>query len=84
VPQALAWLRNAIIHANSKNRKKRRNLNDALQHASTIYLWYLELIILRFLDYRGEYSNRITTQPNPSFSFVEPVPWAAKRTSDTM
>lgn len=80
VPQALASLRNSIIHANSRNRKKRRSLNDALQLASTIYLWYLELIVLRFLDYRGEYSNRITTHPNPNFSFVETVPWAAKQT----
>jgi hypothetical protein len=60
--------------ANKKGRKS-RVLTEVLDHAAAVYLWYVELVVLRFLDYKGEYSNRIPQSGIRSYYDADPVPW---------
>jgi len=60
--------------ANKKGRKG-RVLTEVLDHAAAVYLWYVELVVLRFLDYKGEYSNRIPQSGIRSYYDADPVPW---------
>ena len=73
--QALAELRNGFVHAKEE---RRRIVFGSDGKAATfgawqLSLWYQELALLRFLEYRGNYSNRTTAS---WVSHVEPVPWS--------
>jgi len=51
-PQAIAEIRNAIVHPNSKNRHKRSSASDAArQEAWFLGREYLELVLLKLFDY---------------------------------
>lgn len=69
----IAELRNTTAHPNLRNR-------DADVTALTKYevqqlaVWYLELLILRFLDYQGEHNNR---WKHKWVGETEPLPWVA-------
>jgi hypothetical protein len=52
-PQALTEIRNSIVHSDDKKGRKSRVLTEVLDHAAAVYLWYVELVVLRFLDYKG-------------------------------
>ena len=75
-PTAITMIRNAIIHHDSKNRKKFGNWSDEAKfQAREIGLWYLELLILRLFDYMGTYSNRLKAGFRGQ---VEKGPWDSK------
>lgn len=51
-PEAIAEIRNAIVHPNSKNRHKRSSASDAArQEAWFLGLEYLELVLLKLFNY---------------------------------
>ncbi|MHC4686030.1 MAG: hypothetical protein ACYTEW_17190, partial [Planctomycetota bacterium] len=71
--QALSEIRNNIVHPIKKFEFQPRH---ALYQGWNLGLWYVELVLLRLFDYRGEYSNRLT--PDKLWGKLEMVPWAFK------
>lgn len=70
---ALADVRNAIVHPTSSNRAWLRGQDSrSLDHAWNMFLEFLELSILYAVDYQGIYS---TCTDSASFNSV---PWTAK------
>ena len=71
--QALAKLRNGIVHADERNRGIVWGPSGraALPWAWQLSLWYQEWALLRVLKHRGSYFNRSVGQ-------VEPVPWSGQ------
>jgi hypothetical protein len=73
-PDALTALRNDLIHPSFQKRQRVFSSSfDTRAEAARLTVWYLELALLRLLDYDGEYTNRITAT---SWADVELVPWA--------
>ncbi len=72
-PSIFSELRNAIVHA--KDKKDRPLLHkvpkEAREEALDLGLWYLELCLLKMLDHKGEYKNRINLK-------YEMVPWSSQ------
>jgi hypothetical protein len=69
----LAEIRHGYVHAN----RKRRQIvlaapNIATFQAWQLALWYQELALLYFLNHRGAYRNRLTSE---WVGIVEKVPW---------
>lgn len=73
-PTAIAHLRNSVIHPTDVQELLRlppASKFDVLRLA----MWYLDMGLLRLLDFEGEHFNR--TRPLPFFEgTTEPVPWA--------
>lgn len=69
-PRAITEIRNELVHP----KKKYSNVIDTNIKIETwkLILWYLELTILKVLDYDGQYSNR--TRKDPRVGQVEPLP----------
>jgi hypothetical protein len=69
-PSILSELRNAIVHVKTKPEKPSLNAfpKIAREEALDLALWYLELCILKRLNYTGRYLNRIKIKQ-------EKVPW---------
>ena len=64
-PEVIQWVRNRVVHPDRKNQ-----LTAELKiEARTGAIWYLELALLHFFNYKGKYENRITYE-------CESVPWA--------
>jgi hypothetical protein len=73
-PRIYTSTRNWIGHPTKRNREKFRSLTSpALTEAWTLGVWYLELLLLRLMDFDGLYSNRLVGQK--CVGEVEPVPW---------
>lgn len=74
-PEALVGVRNSIVHSQKTKREKFQKLNNAtIAEVYEIYLWYVELSILFFLEYNGKYCNRTSSDKWPIEK--EKVPWA--------
>lgn len=59
-PQAITEVRNALVHSNPAKSKKVFDEDRRIVHEVwNLSLWYLELILLRTFDYKGEYSSRV-------------------------
>ncbi len=66
-PEAFTRVRNAVVHPRAGGRRPSRELRI---EASQLGLWYLQLAVLRLLDYDDMCLNRLRAwRP-------EPVPWA--------
>lgn len=75
-PRAITEIRNTIIHPTKSNRAKRDTLSlAAIAEAWQLNMWYIELALLKLLDYQGSYFNR--TQGTGSGT-IDTVPWARK------
>jgi hypothetical protein len=70
-PQAVATLRNSVIHP---KRNSRPFDNETWIDAWRLSEWYVELALLSFLGYKGTYRNRL--QREQWVGSVEHVPWA--------
>jgi hypothetical protein len=68
-PHAIVEIRNDIVHS---DRSRVVDL-DVLVDAWRLSLWYLELVLLRWLGYEGVHNRRI--ERNRVTGKVEPVPW---------
>lgn len=66
--QSLIRIRNKFIHPKSGDFKSSFDENVKLE-AWTLGIYYIELILLRIIDFKGNYYNRIEKK-------VEKVPWA--------
>lgn len=68
---ALTDIRNDIVHSNGK-------FDDSPTLQSEVRmlgLWYIEMLLLKKLDYRGKYNNRFATRQN-NLEYFPLVPWA--------
>jgi hypothetical protein len=76
-PHVISEMRNALVHP-----RKREMLNmPSMAARIELYqmaLSYLELALLRLIDFNGEYTNRLAS---PSVGIVERVPWIASPVS---
>jgi hypothetical protein len=70
-PHAITEIRNEFVHP----KKKYSNVIDTNIKIETwkLTLWYLELTILKILDYNGQYFNRL--KKGQWQGQVEPLPW---------
>jgi hypothetical protein len=74
-PQAIVCLRNSIVHPEIRNRRRLTNAPPEVRSdAWRLGLWYLELVLLHWFGYIGEYVSRL--QPGGQPSQPERVPWA--------
>ena len=69
-PHTLVMMRNNLIHSQMTFETPR---GDIYFQARELGLWYVELLLLRIFDYRGNHGNRLSQEwPGE----VELVPWA--------
>jgi hypothetical protein len=67
-PHAVTDLRNGMVHPTKSRRVKLGVPTLPWFEAARLSLWYVELVLLRLLDYEGPYRNRLTFRE-------EDVPW---------
>ena len=73
--EAVVKIRNTVTHPTKSNRAQRAQLTTtAVAEAWELNLWYIELTLLKLLDYDGPYEPRIGKPPGNIFVLV---PWAA-------
>jgi len=65
------YLRNKIVHPTRRDNRATLSIED-MWNITQIGTKYVELIILAFIGYKGEYSNRLK---EIWFGEVEVVPW---------
>lgn len=65
-PEAVAWVRNRIVHPDKKNQLSA----EIILESENLAKWYLELLLLYSLDYSGGHHDRVLDKPSI------PVPWA--------
>lgn len=74
-PEAVVQIRNAIIHSQGEKRRKLSNIHFLAKYqALQMYIWYMELSLLRILDFHGLYFNRCSKEKYVVNS-EEKVPW---------
>ena len=74
-PEAIVYIRNAIVHSQEEKRKKLSSIHyRAKYEALQVYIWYIELSLLRILDYDDLYYNRCSKEIYASKA-EENVPW---------
>ena len=69
-PHTIVEIRNDLIH---QDMSYGILSVDVYRQAKELGLWYVEMLLLKLLDYNGIYANRLTQQWRGQ---VEPVPWA--------
>ena len=68
-PEAFTRIRNCIVHPNYKKRKALLDIESkAKLEALHLGIWYVETILLKYLNYSGMYKNRCKTLKNMSDS----------------
>jgi hypothetical protein len=73
-PEAIIQIRNAIIHSQLEKRKKLNKIDPyAKLQSLELSIWYIEMIILNVLDYKGMYMDRRNRLSDNKQSFV---PWS--------
>jgi hypothetical protein len=72
-PQAVAAFRNTLVHPRDRTRHIFEMPLAAKFDLQALGFWYVELVLLRFIGYRGDYVNRHRAE---WVGHVEPVPWA--------
>jgi hypothetical protein len=75
-PETLHNVRNAVIHPPKRFDGPEWPNGDELFEAWQLSTWYLQLSLLRLLDYESDYWSRLRL--GRSSLDVEPVPWAAR------
>jgi len=70
-PHAISAMRNALIHPRQRERLL-RTPSMARIELQELALWYVELALLRLIDFNGLYFNRLGEKAS---GIVEPVPW---------
>ena len=73
-PQLICWVRNSVVHPIPRVSVTPSLMHEVLQLA----LYYIELVILRFVEYDGPFTNRLTWQPESIRQCqYESVPWTS-------
>lgn len=74
----ITQIRNALIHSDNGNRKKIKNIPDAvLVESVNLSVLYIEMAILHTLKYEGNYNNRCS--PVAWQGMEDVVPWASAK-----
>lgn len=74
-PDTVVQIRNAIVHSQEEKRKKLRDINiNAKSEALQLCIWYIELALLKILNYNHIYTNRCSINLNTKGK-IEFVPW---------
>ena len=77
-PQALTAIRNASVHSDLDKRKRFFNERPLVKYdAWSLCNWYLEMIMLKISNMKGNYSNRLV-RPRFKGGEIKPVPWSSK------
>jgi hypothetical protein len=58
-PHTVTDIRNSLVHPKVQNRDA---IHDSMYDAWRLTMWYLEVCFLKFFDYKGSYTNRLTAQ----------------------
>ncbi|GAB3027754.1 hypothetical protein GCM10027051_35880 [Niabella terrae] len=75
-PNFIVTLRNAIVHANQNKRKKIFELSSRITFlALQLSLWYVEMALLRILEYQGKYYDRNNSIRWHGTDHEHYVPW---------
>jgi len=73
-PDAIVQIRNAIVHSQEEKRRKIIAIHPHAKHeALELSIWYIEMALLRILNYDGKYMNRCSIENNEEY-----VPWVDK------
>lgn len=74
-PEAVVQIRNAIVHSQEEKRIKLSKIEDkAKQEALELCIWYIEMALLKVLNFNGNYCNRCSDNRFTSAK-VEKLPW---------
>ncbi len=74
-PEAVVQIRNAIVHSQEEKRIKLNNIDDTAKYETLqLCIWYIEMSLLKILDFKGIYCNRCSENRSKS-STREYVPW---------
>lgn len=74
-PDAVVQIRNAIVHSQEEKRKKLSSIHyKAKSEALNLCIWYIEMSILRILEYNDKYYNRCSKELHRTKA-EEIVPW---------
>jgi len=73
-PQTIASIRNNLVHPVNKAKGSGVIMDGVYHEALSLYMWYIELVLLNLMGFSGSYSNRITAN---MVGQVEKVPWAS-------
>lgn len=74
-PEAVVQIRNAIVHSQEEKRIKLSKIeNKAKQEALELCIWYIEMALLKVLNFKGNYYNRCSDNRFTS-GRVEKLPW---------
>lgn len=77
-PEAIVYIRNAIVHSQEEKRKKLSQINyRAKFEALQLYIWYIEMALLCILKYDNKYYNRCSNETY-AIKAEEVVPWSSK------
>jgi hypothetical protein len=75
-PAAVTEIRNALVHSDAKKRAKYfATPSNAKLDAWQLGLWFLDMLILHLIDYRGEYLDRRVRRGHHAQA-AKKVPWA--------
>lgn len=70
-PDAIVQIRNAVVHSQEQKRRKLRNISiETKYEALQLSIWYIEMALLRILNYKFKYINRCSDS-----NHEEHVPW---------
>ncbi len=77
-PEAIVQIRNAIVHSQQEKRKTLDSIHDMVKHeALQLSIWYIEMTLLKILDFDEKYFNRCSSQMWGSEAEEFP-PWSSK------
>ena len=61
-PDAIVQVRNAIIHTQERKIKFLEQISAEVNNEiRNLAIWYIEMILLRMLKYKGKYNNRCSS-----------------------
>jgi len=70
-PDVIVYIRNAVVHSQKEKRNALSTINTTIRfQALQISIWYIELALLKILDYKNTYINRCTGYDAP-----QKMPW---------
>lgn len=76
---AIVQIRNAIVHSQMEKRRKLYDISNLTKYeVLQLSIWYIEMSLLRILDFDDKYLNRCSTQLG-SFFDEESVPWSVSK-----
>lgn len=78
-PDAVVQIRNAIVHSQEEKRKKLSAIHyKAKYEALQLCIWYIEMALLRILDFDEKYYNRCSSEIFKNKA-EEYVPWSSRK-----